>query len=269
MQQFTKTRLYKIVLITAFFGLLVFLNPYYIFNPIRSVLLLVSYPFSKITYSFSLKVSNIKSFVSSIGNLSLENEKLIRENQILTFENAKFQNIENENVQLREQLGMLPRDKFNLKSVSVISVDTKGLGSWIEIDKGSKDGMAIGMPVIVSKGVLIGKIQEIGISTSKVQLITNPKSTVNVMTSKNSSMGVIKGEYGLGMILDMVLQSDSLNIGDSVVTSGIGGSFPKGLYVGTIQEIHPSDDHLFQQAVVISPVAISKLQFVFVIKDAL
>jgi cell shape-determining protein MreC len=79
---------------------------------------------------------------------------------------------------------------------------------------------------------------------------------------------VIKGEYGLGIMLDMVLQTDSINVGDSVVTSGISGEVPRGLYVGTIQEIHQSDDHLFQQAIIASPLQVAKTQIVFVIKNS-
>jgi rod shape-determining protein MreC len=269
MNKFFSLKLFKIILITIVFGLLIFLNPYYIFNPIRSVIFVVASPFEKIAYSLSTKISGIGNFLSSIGQLSAENEKLLKDNQILSIENVKLQNVENENNQLREQLGMLPKNKFELVPASVIGVDTKGIGSWIEIDKGSKDGLSEGMAVIVSKGILIGKVQAVGISTAQIQLITNPKSTINVMTSKNGSMGIVKGEYGLGMILDMVLQSDQLNVGDSLVTSGIGGNLPKGLYVGTLQEVHPSDDHLFQQATVVSPAQISKLQFVFVIKKSL
>ena len=87
------------------------------------------------------------------------------------------------------------------------------------------------------------------------------------MTVESGAKGVAKGEYGLGIIFDMVLQTDSINTGDSVITSGIGGEIPRGLYVGTIQEIHQSDDHLFQQAVLTAPIQFSKLQIVFVIKS--
>ncbi|MDO8529508.1 MAG: rod shape-determining protein MreC, partial [bacterium] len=72
--------------------------------------------------------------------------------------------------------------------------------------------------------------------------------------------------YGLGIILDMVLQSESLNKGDTIVTSKIGNDFPSGLLVGTVENISFSSDRLFQRAVVSPPVDFSHLQFVFVIK---
>ena len=148
----------------------------------------------------------------------------------------------------------------------MVSQDPNGTGNWLEIDKGSDDGIAEGMSVIVSKGILVGRIQQVSKNSSKVMLLTNPKSTINIMTVESGAKGVAKGEYGLGIIFDMVLQTDSINMGDSVITSGIGGDIPRGLYVGTIQEIHQSDDHLFQQAVLTAPIQFSKLQMVFVIK---
>ena len=67
--------------------------------------------------------------------------------------------------------------------------------------------------------------------------------------------------------MDMILQTDSIQPGDEVVTSGIGGNMPRGLFVGTIQEVHQSDDHLFQQAVVSTPIHVAKLQTVFVVTE--
>ena len=253
MQKFTSTKLFKIIAIVIIFTGLVFLNPYKFFNPIRSGFGLALLPFQKVFYSFSIGIENTKDFIGSVGKIKNENEKLIKENQQLLSENAMLNDMKNENTMLREQIDLLPRDRYNLTAAFVVSQDPNGMGNWLEIDKGSDDGITEGMSVIVSKGILIGRIQDISSHKSQVMLLTNPKSTVNVITTGSGAKGVIKGEYGLGIILDMILQTDSINVGDSVVTSGISGEIPRGLYVGTIQEIHQSDDHLFQQAVMASP----------------
>ena len=268
MQKFTSTKLFKVIFIAALFLLLVFLNPVNIFNPIRSGFSEILMPFQKAFYSFSAGIEGMKDFVGSIGQLKNENEQLLKENQSLLAENAMINDTKNENTILREQLNLLPRDKYNLAAAFVVSQDPNGTGNWLEIDKGSDDGIAMGMPVIVSKGILIGRIQQVNNKSSQVTLLTNPKSTINIMTMESGAKGVAKGEYGLGIIFDMVLQTDSINVGDSVITSGIGNEIPRGLYVGTIQEIHQSDDHLFQQAVLTAPIQVSKLQMVFVIKSS-
>ncbi len=265
MQRLTSTKLFKIGLLAFFFGLLIFFNPAGFFNPFRNIFLDVLLPFKKITYTFSASVEGMSDFLGSIGQLKTENEKLLSENQILLGENAMLADLKNENADLRSQLNLLPRNQFKLLPTNVVSQDLSGPGNWLEIDKGSDDGLSEGMAVIISKSILVGRIGEVAPKSSKVILLTNPKSVVNVATVQTGAKGVIKGEYGLGLIFDMILQTDSIQSGDEIVTSGIGGQLPRGLLVGTVQNVHASDDHLFQQATVVSPLQISKLQFVFVV----
>jgi rod shape-determining protein MreC len=266
MQRIFSTKLFKVFFIILFFLFLIFLNPQGFFNPFRGIANGIFLPFQKVFYSLSFGVANGADFLSSIGQLKNENEKLLKQNQELLAKNAMFVDMQAENAMLREQIRLLPREKFELEAAMVVSQDSRGMGNWLEIDKGSKDGIVEGMPVIVSDSVLLGKIGEVGMSSSKIMLLTNSKSTVSVMTSQKGTKGIAKGEYGLGIIFDMILQTEMVTIGDDVITSGIGGEIPRGLYVGSVQEIHASDDHLFQQAVISSPLAISKLQAVFVIK---
>jgi len=267
MQGFVSTKLFKVFFIAVILLLLILLNPYNFFSPLRSVTNAIFLPFQKVFYSVSMGIEGTGEFLGSIGQLKSENEKLLAENQELLAKNAMLGDMKSENETLREQLSLLPRDKYDLMAATVVSQDPNGMGNWLEIDKGSKDGVVSGMSVIVSKGILIGRIQEVGISTSKIMLLTNSKSTVNIMTAQNNTRGVAKGEYGLGIIFDMILQTDAIAIEDDVVTSGIGGEVPRGLYVGSVRDVHASDDHLFQQAVIAFPLSVSKLQTVFIIKD--
>lgn len=260
-------KLFKVFFLSVIFLLLIFLNPYNFFNPFRGFANAIFLPFQKVFYSASIGIEGVEEFLGSISQLKNENEKLLEENRELLAKNALLGDMQSENAILREQLNLLPREKYDLIAATVVSQDPHGMGNWLEIDKGSSDGILSGMPVIVSKGILVGKIQEVGGNSSKIMLMTNSKSTINVMTSQNNTRGIAKGEYGLGIIFDMILQTDAVSAGDSVVTSGIGGEMPRGLYVGSVQEIHASDDHLFQQAVIAFPLTISKLQTVFIIKE--
>lgn len=267
MQRISSKKIFKVVVVATFLMILISANPAGFFSPVRSAFTFVLSPFQKVFYSVAVSYSGIEDFFSSIGQLKRENEQLIRDNQQLLSEKAMLQDVSNENVILRDQLKLLPRDHFDLVAAFVISQDPNGMGNWLEIDKGSSDGISVGDSVIFSKGIIIGKVQEVNSKTAKIMLLTNPESVISVATLKNGTKGVAKGEYGLGIIFDMILQTDSINVGDDVITSGIGGEVPRGLYVGTVQEVHQSDDHLFQQAVITSPVQASKLQVLFVIKS--
>jgi rod shape-determining protein MreC len=90
---------------------------------------------------------------------------------------------------------------------------------------------------------------------------------INAQDIETEAKGVVRGEYGLGTVLDMVSQTDILNVGDTVVTSGLGGDLPKGLLVGNIQEIRTTPDKLFQQADLMSRVKYSDLDVIFIIKN--
>ena len=215
----------------------------------------------------SRNISESSFFLSSIGTMREENEKLLRENNALLAEVAGLQEAKKENDILREQLDLLPRDKFELEPSFVIGQDPQGLGSWLIIGKGSSDGISSGMPVIVSEGILVGKIDEVGPDSSRVNLLTNATSAVNASDLETGAKGLLKGTYGLGIVMDMVSQSDILNEGDTVITSGLGGELPRGLLIGKIQEVKVSPDKLFQQAIIMPRIRYQKLDIVFVVKN--
>lgn len=256
-------KLVATIVICAFF---VFLNPKGFFNPVRGVFLTLFLPFQKISYEASRKIGETVSFLSSISDIRNDNAKLSKENNFLAAEVARLRQMENENVILREQLDLLPRDKFSLVGGFVIGQDPQGSESWIIIDKGEKDGISPGMAVIVGGGILVGKIEEVYPRSSKINLLASSNSFVNVTDSETGARGIVRGEYGLGLVMDMVTQSDVLNEGDTVITSGLGGNIPRGLLVGKIKEVKVSEDRLFQRAVVVSRIKYSKLDVVFVIK---
>lgn len=251
----------------AVFGLLVFFNPRQVFTPVHLVLKAAVYPFQKFFYRLSSSAVSAKDFLASVGKLKGENERLFEQNQRLAAKYAQLSSVNEENKGLREQLGLIPREKFELEAAFVISRDPHGLGNWIEIDKGKNFGIASGMPVIVSDGILIGKTGEVFENTSQIILISNPESRVNGVDLETGARGIVQGEYQLGSVMNMVLPGDALNHGDSIVTSGSGGNFPKGLLIGKVEKVGASGDGLFQQAVLALPVKFSRLETVFVIKN--
>lgn len=266
MQKLYLTKLFKVIVFSLLLLFLISLNPKGYFDAPRRVVLSILLPFQKIGYSFSMGYQNVADFVSSIGQLKDENHRLRSENIELLARNAMLNDAQNENVVLREQLELLPRSQYELIASNVVSQDPNGLGNWIEIDRGSDDGVEVGMSVIVSKGVLIGRVQEVNAGNAKVMLLTNSKNTINATTAEKGARGIVKGEYGLSIVLDMVLQTDEINVGDNVVSVGAGGEIPRGLFIGTVQEVHNSEDNLFQQAIIASPLQVSKLHTVFVIQ---
>jgi rod shape-determining protein MreC len=266
-KKFLSPNIIKFLAIAVVCPLLIFANPSGIFNPIRGIFIEISYPFQKTFFFLGKTVSGTFNFLGTIGDIKKENENLLQENNNLSAEVAMLGDEKKENEMLREQLQLVPRDKFNLEAAFVIGQDSERLGSWITLDKGSSEGIVSGMPVIVYEGILIGKISDVTPHTARVVLLTDAGSVVNVLDSETGSKGVLKGEYGLGVVMDMVSQQDALNVGDTVVTSGLGSNISRGLLIGKIQEVRSTGDKLFQQAIVLPRIKYSDMQVAYVIKN--
>jgi rod shape-determining protein MreC len=257
----------QMILILGFCLFLFFLNPKNIFNPVFEIFFKLSLPFQKTFYSLSNRIGNTLIFWGSISEIKEENKNLIKKNSLLLVATANLKELERENEELRKQLGLIPNKQFDLEASFVIGQNPQKLGSWILIDKGESSGIKIGMPVIVSQGILIGKIEEVYQNTAKVLLLTDSESVINVRDSETEARGVVRGKFGLGLVLEMVSQDDTLNAGDSIITSGLGGDLPRGLLVGKIQESKTSLDQIFQEATITATVGYSNLDVVFVIKN--
>jgi len=257
----------KFLAVAAISLTVVFLNPRGIFNPVRIILVEIAYPFQKMFYLGGQTISKSFAVLGSIGDLKTENENLLRENNALAGRVAELENEKKENITLRDQLNLAPRKKFDLAASFVIGQDPQRLGSWIMIDKGETSGLKPGMPVIAYEGIIVGKIEEVFRNSSKVILLTDSESAINTSDLETGARGILKGEYGLGIVLDLVTQTDALNVGDTIMTSGLGGDLPKGLLVGKIREIKTTSDKLFQQAVVVPRIKYTDLETIFVIKN--
>lgn len=266
-RKFSQTKLFRALIVFGILSLFVFFAPRFVMEPLRTVAATISWPIEQLFSSFAFEIGDTFHFFTSIGELKGENERLEKEYLRLSAENAKLSDTLKENEELRRELGLLPRDAYVLKAAEVIGRDVSGLGSELSIDQGTLQGIEKGMPVIVEAGALIGRVAEVFPSSARVMLLSNPNSLISGVAVDTDASGIVKGEYGLGLLFDMVLQADTLTSGDTVVTSGLGGDIPKGLLVGTIQEPRFSGDRLFRQASIVSPVKFDKLRYVFIIQS--
>lgn len=264
---FRKTKLFRALIVVGVLVFLISWNPQALFSPFRIALGTVAIPFERFFAFTGFRLISLGEFLSSIGDLKQENVRLLEENIQLKAEYARLADMRRENEYLRHELGLLPRERFVLEAADVIGQDSLSAGNWLLVNKGKSHGLEAGMPVIVSESILIGRVSEVLPFSAKITLLTSPESLVNAMDVQTQAKGIIKGQYGLGLLLDMVLQTDTVKAGDDIVTSGLGGDMPRGLLVGKVQETRLSDDHLFQQATLVSPVKSNRLQSVFIIKN--
>ncbi len=267
-RKFIQTKFFWALVAFGVLSFFVFFQPRFLLRPAQTVIATVSWPAEKFLSFIAFEIRGTFQFFSSIGELKDENERLEAERLRLFAENARLNDIAKENEELRRELGILPREKYDILATEIIGRDVSGLGNWISIDQGALQGVQKGMPVIVGAGILVGKVTDVFPSSARVMLLSNGESFINGVTGDTEARGIVKGEYGLGLLFGMVLQEDALTAGDTVVTSGLGGDMPQGLLIGTIQEPHLSSDRLFREASLVSPVRLDDIQYLFVIRNA-
>lgn len=151
-------------------------------------------------------------------------------------------------------------------AATVIGRDPSPFLHYIIIDKGSNQGLRRGMPVVTDQG-LVGRVDAVIGSAARIQLITDPTSAVNVRLERADREAMLTGTVAGDLTLDLVPQDVSLEIGDVVLTSGLGGSYPRDLIIGQILTVRRRDSDLFQQAFVQPAVDFAQLKIVLVITD--
>jgi len=261
-----KKRNKNIIFYIIFFLIFIVINPFNILGFVRNIIMI---PFVPVVHQGSAAGSYISDkidMIFSIGTLYRDNQNLRGAVRQLEAKNAMLTDIKNENDELRSELELLPRDKFKFIGGDVVLRDSLGGNQWVMINRGKKDGVAVGKAVVVGENVLVGVIDEVDNGTARVRLITHPESAINVETARTGAQAIILGSHGLSIAVEDIKMDDDVINGDVFVTSDIGNSFPRGLNIGTVQNILPSTDQLFQKATILPSAPLDKLQHVFVIK---
>ncbi len=260
-----KNRFGKLAIIIAGCLAVFFWNPRFVAFSFRTVVGVAAFPLQNVLSFIGYNTGQVGSFFASVGHLKQENEQLRAENIELRAKDAALADVSRENNSLRKEIGLLPRDRFVLKEAEVIARDDVSSGGAILLNVGDAAGVRTGMAVVVGNGILIGRVVETTLFSSRVLLLSDSGSVVNAIAGATEARGVVRGEYGLGLVFDMVLQSDTLRAGDEVITSGLGGDVPRGLFVGTATSVESSADRLFQHATLSLPIHFDQLRFVSVI----
>lgn len=157
-----------------------------------------------------------------------------------------------------------PADQYI--AAAVIGRDPSPFLQYIIIDHGSDDGVRYGMPVVTQQG-LVGRIEAVTASASRVQLISDSGSTVNVTLQNQNADALVQGAITGDITLEMLNQNVSLNVGDILLTSGLGGNYPSDILVGQVVDIKKTENELFQSAYVQPMVDFKTLRAVLVIKN--
>lgn len=153
-------------------------------------------------------------------------------------------------------------------TAQVVGLDSTNWFRGVVLNKGQRDGIRVEMGVVTQAGA-IGRVVKATPSTSVVLLIIDPNNAVTGLIQRTRDEGIVVGTSGRLARMKYIPLLSSLREGDLVVTSGLGGVFPKGVPIGTITRIEKTEGELFQSAEILPTVDFSKLEEVLVITSAL
>jgi rod shape-determining protein MreC len=146
----------------------------------------------------------------------------------------------------------------------VIGKDPSAWFKTIIVDKGSSDGLERGLPVVIAQGIA-GQIIEISAHYSKVMLIIDRNSAVDALVQRSRARGVIKGTSEDQCGFEYVLQKHDVQIGDTVVASGLDGVYPKGLRIGWVSDVVKREPEIFLDITVTPFIDFEKLEEVLIV----
>ncbi|MGD8915960.1 MAG: rod shape-determining protein MreC [Syntrophobacterales bacterium] len=196
--------------------------------------------------------------------LEKENQALKRELQELKLQVNRYREADLANQRLRALLNFKKSIATPLLPAQLVAFDPSGWFQTILIDKGRNDGVVRDMAVVSAEG-LVGRVIGVSNHHAKVLLILDGNSAVDAYIQRSRARGVLVG-LGLELcLLKYVQRNEDVQVGDKVISSGMGGVFPKGLLVGTVQEVVRGSSGLFQRVEVEPAVNFGRLEEVLVV----
>ena len=191
----------------------------------------------------------------------------------------KRQLAENANKEVRYQEALLLARRLeallNLKKqlalpvtgARVVAYDPSQWSRCVIVDMGTKDGVAVGLPVLGDGGI-VGRIVETYAHYAKVMLIVDRNSGADALVQRTRVRGILQGKGGNRCSLEYVPQNADVEVGDLVLASGLGGIFPAGQVFGRVTQVNKKADGPFQEIIVTPGANLSALEEVLIVKTA-
>lgn len=262
---FKNTKLSLLLLVVV--GLLIFLHWVGILQPVENTLIRIFSPIQHRVYLVGTNINNLYLTVAGKNEPLQVNQELEKEIQRLSAQNAELK------VQLEETEALLVQGKF-ISNLNIESIIARVIGrnpepgiQAIILDKGTRHGVELDMPLITDEGIMVGKISKVRSGSSEAILINDSASRISAVIQNNlRTQGVVAGERGLSLTMNLIPLNEKVSVGDLVVTAGIEPAIPRGLVVGKVNRVTTEPNSLFQTVRVRSLVKVDKLTIVSILR---
>ena len=226
-----------LVLVVLSVALMVVDARFALLKPVRSQMSLVLMQTYWITDLPQRLFQGVSSQFGSRTELVAENEKLKTENLLLQGRMQKLAALTEQNVRLRELLNSSALVNEKVEVAELIGMDPNPFTHRIIINKGERDGVVLGQPVLDARG-LMGQVVELMPYTSRVLLLTDTTHSIPVQVNRNGLRAIASGTGNPESLeLRHVADTADIKVGDLLVSSGLGQRFPAGYPVATVKEV--------------------------------
>ena len=177
----------------------------------------------------------------SIETIRTRNVELEALANRLMVENLRLKELERENDTLRQLLNFTRSNpQFSYQPTTIVGrsvgVDPTNLLYYVYVDVGARDSVARNMPVVTDRG-LVGRVTAVGPNSAQVLLLIDPASAVNAIIQNSRATGIVQGNIDGTLTMDRIPPNETVNPGDIVMTSGLGGNFPDKIVIGQVTTI--------------------------------
>ena len=218
-------------------------------------------------------ISSVAGTVAEIDRLRVDNAALQAENDRLTAENARLHEIARENDNLTALLQLRAGFDYQTVAANVIARESSEFRKSIVIDRGTDQGLKVGDVAVAAGGALAGRVTDVTNGTARILLLTDTQSTVIGQLSTNAATGEVVGQLGGVLIMDQIDVTETVTVGDEVVTagielaSGVRSPYPKGLLIGQVVDVKHDANAVVQTAYLQPAARLDKLETLLVITD--
>lgn len=229
----------------------------------RSTVSMLIAPMAQLTDVPILAIEKSKTYFVSKATLGLENHRLQEENQRLSLQNAQIKALEQENNELRTLVHALPRSSNQVITAEVLGQVSDPFTKRIRINRGQKDGILVGMPVIGSTGV-IGQISRVVQNSAEITLLTDHTQKLSVFNVRTKRNLILSGTGAHTTQLQFIEPDQDIQVGDILRTTGLDHIFPAQIYAGRISAIQYTPGDTYQVVEVEAP-SFDHLNFVSIL----
>ena len=241
-------------------------------SPLSNLAGIIASPFRSAYAAVTGWIQDKQNYYQDVTALEEENAALKQENAQLRAENRRAEEALEENARFRELLNLRPQTyDWELETTDVTEHSVTNWTSSLTLNKGTEHGVEVNDCVITETGALVGLVSAVGYNWCTVLTVVDTDTSLGAQVYRTKDLGMAVGDFSLmeegRLRLDYLPADCQLLGGDLVVTSGLGGYYPAGLEIGTVEEVQLDDSGAASYAVLTPSAELDNLVEVFIIKS--